>query len=324
LGGEAAFRRLIDKSNELGFPMSLHDNFFDAYTLADNFDPDAIALNADGSQILGDTWAAGQSYQLCPKCSYERYAPQAVAATKQFGIQGPYYSDVITIAGLGRCHHPDHPVSRRENATWWKRILKLKQDTFGASYSEGPRDWALPELDRAFELVHSTKFAYDFIDERVPIYPVVYHGYLIYNSYRKGINSLPGEDFYLLNVVYGGMPLVYFHYKFFTPKANTKPNGQRDFVMGDSRQRKTDVADIKRITDDIAKYAHLQTEFIENILRHDDALSETVYSDGTSVWVNFGDEPQNTPCGTVVEAKDFAVVAPTDVAKKFSQSGIAS
>lgn len=311
LGGESALRRLIECSHELGFPMSLHDNFYDAYTLADNYDPDTIVIKPDGTQLVGDYWAGGQSHHLCPQCACEKYAAQSMAATAKLGIKGPYYSDVLTEAGLDRCFDPRHRVSRRQCAEWWKRILKHKQDVFGASYSEGSRDWALPELDRTFEIVHADKIAFDFIDERVPVYPVIYHGYLIYNSYRKGINALPGEDYYLTNVAYGGMPLIYFHYRFITPKPGADPTKmQRDFVLGDAQQTQADVASIKKITDDVARYAHLQTEFIDNIIRHDDGLSETVYSDGTSVWVNFSDQPRQTPCGTVVNAKDFAVLAP--------------
>jgi hypothetical protein len=42
IGGEAKLRETIERSHELGYPMSLHDNYFDSYSLADSFDRENV------------------------------------------------------------------------------------------------------------------------------------------------------------------------------------------------------------------------------------------------------------------------------------------
>jgi hypothetical protein len=308
LGGKAALTRLIKHSHELGHPMSLHDNYFDAYSLADTFDPETINCEPDGSRTLGGQYGGGQAYQVCPKCAYKRYARALLPEVAKLGTKGAYYTDVLSVAQLIKCYHPDHPLSRRGNAIWWKKILQEIHEHFDVSYSEGARDWALPELDRAYLVSVTTETAFTFIDQKVPLFQIVYHGYLIYNSFRGGVNAFPGEDIYLKNIAYGGMPILYYHH-IFNPEWNADDGWDKDLTFEGEDKLRTDVARIKRITDDVARYSWLQTECIEDFIEHTSMLTETVYANGARVFVNYADSAAETPSGQSVPAKDFLVVS---------------
>ncbi len=310
LGGQAALTRLIEQSHAHGYPLSLHDNYFDAYSLAENFDPQTINCNHDGSQTLGGQYGGGQAYQVCPKCAYEKYARTLLPKVAALGIKGAYYTDVLSVAQLCKCYDSNHPLSRRGNAKWWKKILAEIHTHFGVSYSEGARDWALPELDRAYLVSLTTETAFSFIDKKVPLFQMVYHGYLIYNSFRGGVNALPGEEIYLRNIAYGGMPILYYHH-IFNPAWSAEDGWDRDLTFEGPEKLRDDVALIKQVTDDVQRYAWLQTCFIEDFIEHSQTLSETVYSNGASIYVNYADHECVTPDGQTVPAKNFLVIPNT-------------
>jgi hypothetical protein len=307
LGGEPKLRELIELSHRRGYPMNLHDCYFDSYTLADTFDFENVNRDHDGAYTLGGQYGGGQSYQVCPEKAYE-YAMANLKDVTRLGTRGAYYTDVLSVAQLSKCYHPDHPVSYTENATWWKKILGEIHHKFGVCYSEGARDWALPELDRAYLVALTEEATIPCIDKKVPLYQVAYHGSLIYNSFRGGINTFPGDNIYLKNIAYGGMPILYYHH-IFHPEWNADVGWDKDLTFEGPEKLKKDVAAIKQITDDIARYAHLQTESIENYVEHSPTLSETLYANGTRVFVNYAESAAETPTGQSVPAKDFLVVS---------------
>jgi hypothetical protein len=306
LGGEAKLHDLIERSHRHGYPMNLHDCYFDAYTLADTFDFENINRDHDGAYTLGGQYGGGQAYEVCPQKACD-YALANFKDVARLGTKGAYYTDVLSVAQLSKCYYPDHPISHSENAFWWKKILGEVHSQFGVSYSEGARDWALPELDRAYLVALTEEALIPCIDRKVPLYQVAYHGSLIYNSFRGGVNAFPGEDIYLKNIAYGGMPILYYHH-IFNPEWNADDGWTKDLTFDGPEKLKEDVAAIKRVTDDIARYADLQTEFIEDFIQHTPTLTETVYSGGARLFVNCADSAVETPTGQTVPAKDFLVV----------------
>ncbi|MBN2643089.1 MAG: hypothetical protein JXR78_15660 [Victivallales bacterium] len=317
IGGEGGLKRLIDTAQKAGYPISLHDNYFDGYTLADTFKKEYVNRNHDQSLTLGGRYGGGQAYQLCPRCAYENYVEKNLKEVSELGISGVYYIDVISIAQLTRCYSLEHPLTRRENALWWKKMMRSCQDIFGGSMSEGAREWALPELDRAYlvGLCMDKKGLYitdekdvqtNYFDQEIPLFQIVYHGSLIYNSFRDGINSFPGEDIYLRNIAYGGMPIYYYHH-LFNPEWSNGVGWSTDLRYTTPENMKKDIEKIKRASDDVARLAHLQTCFIEGFTSHSPTLTETRYSDGGSVWVNYSDSVASTASGAEIPAHDFIV-----------------
>jgi hypothetical protein len=187
--------------------------------------------------------------------------------------------------------------------------LLLQRRYFKGSYSEGARDCFLPELDRAYQVNSrpdrpDTPLAY--YDEGIPLYQIAYHGFLLYNSFRCAVNTFPGDDIYLTNIAYGGIPIIYYHH-IFNPGWNANDGWANDFIFS-RKTLKEGVAKIKRITDDFSRLAGLQTRFIDNYIRYSPTLTETVYSDGSRVFVNYSVKAYKLENGIVVPGKDFAVI----------------
>ena len=251
IGGEAELRRTIRRCRELGYRIGLHDNYFDSYTIADSFRWEDINRTADQLPSLSGIWGGGQSYIVCPRRSYEN-ARRNMPMTKQLGIDGIYFTDVLSVWPLEKCYAPDHPLTRRGCAEWRKKIFRLVHDTFGGSMSEGGQDWAFPELDRVYDLVDTPEMP-EWCDAEIPLYQMVWHGSVLYNTYRGAINSYPGEAVYLRNLAFGGLPTIYWHY-IFTP-AQTAAAGQdpQKDLRFDRRTLTANVARIRRITDDVRR-----------------------------------------------------------------------
>ncbi len=307
-GGEAELRRTIEHVKKLGYHISLHDNCYDGYSLARNFDMDDICKLHDGSRRKTScgVLAGGQPYRVCAQREAEKYAPSNFPKCKALGINGAYFVDVISIIGMVKCYDKRHPLSRGGNGKYYKRIMKMMHDTFGVSMSEGARDWAMPELDRAYMVLNCIKAPYECVDELVPVYEIVHHGNIVYNNFREGINCFPGHELHLKNLAWGGLPLVYFHH-LFHPDWKANSGWANDLTLEGPEKLAADVAKIKRMSDDVAKLAHLRFVELEDIIEHGETLVQTLYANGQSVWANYAASPAKTPDGKTVPAMDFIV-----------------
>lgn len=306
LGGETELRRTIQRCRELGYRIGLHDNYFDSYTIADSFRWEDVSRTAEQLPALSAVLAGGQSYVVCPRRSVEN-ARRNMRETKQLGIDGIHFTDVLSVWPLEKCYSPAHPLSRRECALWRKKIFQLSHDTFGGSMSEGGQDWAFPELDRVYDLVDTPEMP-AWCDEEIPLYPMVWHGSVLYNTYRGAINSWPGERIYLRNLAFGGLPTIYWHY-IFSP-SQTAAGGQdpKKDLKFDRKTLTEKVARIRRVTDDVRRLEPVRFARIAGYREHSDTLTETIYSNGFRFLANYGGKETNFD-GVRIGAGDFALVA---------------
>ena len=310
VGGKVAMLNATRHIQSLGYQVGVHDNYIDMYSLADNFDRSNIMIKHDGEEESGDAWGGGLAYICCPEQAMKIYAEENLRKMKSFGFDGAYYVDVISLIDMKKCYSKNHPISRRENSECYKSILKMQREVTGISMSEGVRDWAFPELDRTLAVSFDSEAPklLAYIDEEIPLYPMIFHGLLIYNSFRIGINALPGEELYLRNFAYGGIPQLYYHFLFQDRTvAPEDKNHCNDFMFGSLEQLAEDTKIVKRISNDMAKTAHLQKIFIKDFIKLSPTLTQTIYEDGSSVYVNYGDTAVQIPNEQIVPGKDFLV-----------------
>lgn len=302
LGGEAELRRTIEHIKASGYAAGLHDNYFDSYTVSDYFSWEKVNRDHDCSPSRSGRWGGGQSWQVCPRCAYEN-ARRNMAQTAELGLNGTYFTDVFTVWPLQKCYDRKHPLSRRECAEWRKKTLKLAHDTFGAIMSEGGQDWSLPELDRIYDMIDTPEMP-DWCDREIPLFQMTWHGFIVYNTYRGGINSYPGDGIYLRNFAFGGLPTIYWHY-IFTP-SQTAEGGQdpNKDLRYDPATLPYEISRIKRITDDIRRMEPVRTAVMTDYIEHSPELTETVYSNGFRCIANYGDTDVIFD-GIAVKAKDF-------------------
>ena len=308
LGGQAAMERAIKRIKELGYKVGIHDNFIDSYTLADNLDCSDWAVDSRGEVLKGEIWGGGRAHLLCPKQSLDRYLPEHFTGLETFGFNGAYYVDVLSLLCLYPCASPKHPVSHKEAMRYWKKILLKQREFSGVAMSEGIREWALPELDRAYAASNrpDPHVELPFADKTVPLVPIIFHGLVIYNSCRMTINAMPGDKLYLENIAFGGLPLLYF-YQRFQGNSSIINRGCEDLKITTNEKLREDVSRIKRISEDLKQLASLQTEFITNYERSKEGLSCISYGNGKKLYVNHTEIKLAADDGTIIPDRNFII-----------------
>jgi len=311
VGGIDAMKRAVNRIKELGYCVGVHDNFTDSYTLANNLDHSDWAQHPDGTTVDGEIWGGGLAHLLCPKRSLEHYVLEHLNDLQQFGLNGAYYVDVISLNNLYACHSSEHPISLRESAEYWKKILLAQREFSGVAMSEGTREWALPEVDRAYAATNrpDSHTGLPFADNTVPLFPLIFHGLVLYNSCRMTVNAMPGDKLYLDNIAFGGLPLLYFYQRFREVYSELNDVSD-DLIITTQEKLQRDVARIKRVAEDIKKLAPLQSVFIDNYEKTDNGLLCVSYQNGSKLYVNYSDKSIPTPEGISVPEKDFFVSKP--------------
>jgi hypothetical protein len=135
VGGERAFRELIAYGHEIGYQMTVHDNYVDAYEASADFDPDLVTMDCYGQPQIRGFWGGGPSYLLWPQAFETKHLEEQMLRVKELGIRGPYYLD-----GMGSPlyinYHPRHRGSRSDLARGIDRLLQAGRSIFGSVATE--------------------------------------------------------------------------------------------------------------------------------------------------------------------------------------------
>ena len=304
-GGEERLRALLAYSKECGYPVSAHTNLVDSYSFSKRCTPAERLIDPDGTDHKGGQWGGGQSYYLCPKCAYEKFAAEDFAALKELGFWGTHYLDVASIKMPDACYSPEHPLSMEENAYWRTKTMALAKEVFGAVSSEGPLDFCVEAMDYSlyvnFGITISDPPA--LCEGIIPFWSLVYHGIVMCNCSYETVNEMVKNDpdLWLYNLEFGGRPTAYFHSKFRPATDNPQP----DLRCSTDEEMESGIDALIRRAEEFESIAHLQLEFIEE---HDEiapGVIREVYSDGTVITINHSQETFEG-----IPAKSYRVDAP--------------
>ena len=307
LGGEPRLRELIAKAQAMGFQIVCHNNHSDAYRISEAWDEEYVIRNPDRSLSTNAVWSGGRMYNICPRRAYERFAAKDLRAVAALGFRGVHYIDVLSIVKPRACFNPAHPLTTDESAVWIDRIMGEAKGVFGGVSSEGPWDFCCGNLDYALYVSFNglTKKP-PMVDRVVPIWQLVYHGIIMSNPFTETTNYTIKDDTARLKLVeFGGRPMFYFHSKFL--EGNKQWMGAEDLTCETDEALVAGVAKVKEGSDEYARLAHLQTEFME---RHEEIAPEvfrTVYSGGTQIVFNYG-TAAFARNGTTVAPRSYAVI----------------
>ena len=135
VGGERAFRELIAYGHQLGYQMTVHDNYIDAYEASSDFDLDLVIVDRHGQPQVRGFWGGGVSYIVWPLAFGPKNLEEPMQQIKALGIRGPYYLD-----GMGSPlyinHHPKHRGSRSDLARGIDKLLQAAKKIFGSAATE--------------------------------------------------------------------------------------------------------------------------------------------------------------------------------------------
>ena len=290
LGGEEGLKKLTAHAERLGYRVVCHTNNSDAYSVADCWDPDDIIREKAGGMSVNNVyWSGGRMYNLCPRMAYEKYQPADYERMKDIGFRGFHYIDVLTIVPPRSCFHREHPLNAEQTAGFINRILARARAQFGGAASEGGLDFAAANLDYALYVgFNLTQGLPPVADELIPLWQLVYHGYIFSNPWAETVNYvIKGPVNRLRFHEFGGMPTIYLNSRFVEDGKNWM--GDVDLHCATQAQQEESARQIKRELDDCAPLAGRQTAFME---RHDklaEGVYRTTYSDGWQVLVNLND-----------------------------------
>lgn len=278
LGGEAAAKMFISGMKERGVPVSFSEDFLwvDGHS---SFSGKTDAIRGiDGTAYVDDGWyIAKPAYTAVT-------AADTVNRLKKLGVDGIHFSGIGEM--LLNDYEPSGIQTREYAKTVYDGLLKYTREALGsASVNQGDA-YALGQTDYIDGL--PSESSYDFmIDETVPFYPIVLHGFVPY-TFGDG-NLRDDEDAEFLRAIeYGALPSF-----FVTHDDSRKLKDTPSNFLYSSRFDKWE----RRIEEEYAKFDSLSQLYSMRIIGHEKLSGQkyaTTYEDGTRVIVDY-------------EVKDFTV-----------------
>ncbi len=318
LGGDAKLKAAIRHALDAGYLIVPHGNFFEGYTISEDWDGEWALKDKDGflrpTRNGKVTWGGGRPYYMCPQRAYEKFATRDIPRMAAFGFKGLGYFDVVTICEPLACHDPRHPCTPAQGAKFWGACAAISKRDLGGFASESGNDYFAGNLDYSLytyfgdpAVIDGRHAAGKGLPKRVvPIWQIVYGGIIANNPFTTTMNVTLKDRFARLKAVeFSARPCFYFYSKF---KSDGKSwMGNEDLVCATDEQLRYAVSKIKEGCDVYQKLKHLQLEFVESHEELARGVFRTGYSNGESVIVNYTDR-QFDAKGVSVGPEDWKLV----------------
>lgn len=291
LGGEEKLKALINKAKACGYNIVGHDNASDAYTVSEQWDEEYLLKNQDGSFYKMDVWSSGRAHKICPKRYFELFADEHFSKMNGLGFEGIHYMDVITILTLLECHDKNHPLTRKQSADWYRKLMEKAREVFGGFSSESGYDFAASSLDYAMytSFFLSGEGLPEICDQPIPFWQIVYHGIILYNPGTYTLNyAAKGVNNRLKYFEYGGRPLVCVYANFAVGEGKDWM-GREDIRIDCDEEMVESVSKIKLMSEDYEWLKEVRYAFMQSHNKIADGVYETAYSNGIKVTVNYND-----------------------------------
>lgn len=310
LGGEAGLRNLTQKAKDMGYRMVCHTNATDCYSISNRWSDSLPMRGRNGEMQKNAQWGGGRMYNMCPASGGEDFMYEDLPKVRDLGFHGLHYIDVITCVPPRRCFSQEHPCSQSDYVRSMDRIAHRAAELMGGFQSEGAYDYIADVCDMVLYVdFHMFHPAHPLIDEKIPMWQLVYHGIILSNPGPATVNY-PVKDWKsrLKFVEYGGHPAIYIHSKFV--------GGDRSNWMGDEDLTCGSDEEIERTAQAIGgvceEYRNMKDLQLETMERHEQIARDvfvTVYESGTRVICNYRDEAFEAENVTVAP-RGYAVIRP--------------
>jgi len=292
-GGDDGLRALAGDAHRRGQRLFLTDNYIIALPEGKGAYPYTDAMRGvDGLPIR-----EGDAFLLNPQVALRKFAIQDIpkmADLRADGLRLDYFAAVTAPDTNDR-----YPLSRESFAASWMQIVDLTREYLGMVAMTGGNSYAVPYADR-LDWVQLDSTHYDLFDETIPFYQIAIHGLVPYSGQPFNLLN-DGQRTFLRQIEYGAIPhfvLTYENSALLTrTPANELWSTQYDFWRDEIiRQYQT-----------MEKLAHQVNQSIVSHARLAEGVYQTIYEDGTSVVVNYNEQPYMLESITV-PALDFVVL----------------
>ena len=317
LGGDGKLREAIRHAREAGYLIAPHGNFFEGYTVSEDWDGEWTLKDANGFMLPTCdgkvTWGGGRPYYMCPQRAYERFASRDIPRMAAFGFRGIGYFDVVSICEPRWCHDRRHPCSPADGAKFWGACASISKRDLGGFSSESGIDCFAGGLDYSLytyfgdpkKIEEDHAAGKGFPRRVVPIWQIVYNGIIANNPFTTTMNATLKDRYSQLKAAeFSARPCFYFYSKFLSAGSNWM--GGEDLVCATAEELESSVAKIKEGYDVYRRLRHLQLEFMESHDELADGLFRVTYSNGAKIYVNYNGASAIAE-GVTIPAMDYVV-----------------
>jgi hypothetical protein len=269
--------------------------------------PADLMLSADGKNMFGWQIEDRKWFRGCPVRQVA--ISNRIQDERMAGNTGEHF-DVTASRQLLECHHPDHPLDRRDDALWRRKILETGTARGGVISSEGFWGFATPSYD-----IGSVKIPVPVHADwyTVPMTSLVYHDSCIHDwwevdNYNNPHHRNQGDrdkGYFPIGGGFAALQACQDALAGFPP--NVMPFGsQYAFVAGQMPATELyrytldspEVVEalglalpVAQLHSRIGKLACVKHE----TLAEDGSVQSTTFTDGTRVVANYAAEPRDVP-----------------------------
>ncbi|MFD0671243.1 DUF5696 domain-containing protein [Cohnella sp. GCM10027633] len=272
LGGASAAKRFISEMKESNIPVSFYDDFVWLNTDTTSLSPSTSGIRG----IEGTTFVDMDNWFLSKPARTVDMAYKAIRKLKEIGASGVHYNWIGEM--VFNDYDPGAISSRGETIDIYQGLLNYTRETLGKASVWRGNAYSLSDVTFIDNLPYDK--SYDFmIDEAVPFYPIVVHGFVPY-TFDEGNFRNDVEEEFLKAIEYGALPSYFLTHDEARKLKNT------EWGLWSSHFAKW--AD--RIGVEYQQFDKLSKLYSQKIVGHE-KLSEkvfaTTYEDGTRVVVDY-------------------------------------
>lgn len=300
LGGISGLKKFTSLANSFGYEVFMQVNVVEA----DDDTTTKFRVSRDAAKDMEDLAMqsrtySGNLYTVAPVRVLERYSDIYYSYFKDTGISGFNYERLAYY--LFEFSYAQVHYDRSDTKELFTNLLKESKEDFGKNAVWYGNDYSLAYADWIYDLP-STDTGYPNMTRSVPFAQMVLHGYIPYTS-------IAGNTFYdetqqtLKWIEYGYIP----YYKL----ADAETGNLLGTNMSELFSAEFDYWSDRVVE----KYNLFKDEFgslyTQTMVRHDkiqDNVFVTEYSDGTKVYVNYGEFNVSVGNGNTVESMNYLIV----------------
>jgi hypothetical protein len=237
-------------------------------------------------------------YWLKPERVFASWIEPEMKDYRRLGVAGVHLEWMGTTVYSDQ--DPRRRTDRRQTGEVWVRTLERVREQVGEAAVDYGNGYVLGYVDRIDRLpLDSSRFTY--LDETVPFYPIVVHGYIPYTAAPSNLEDDPRAAF-LRKLEYGAMPSYRLTYE---PVSRLQRTMMHELFSSEFAQW---------MEPSLEEYEVLKTlhhlTFDQEITGHESLspwVYRTTYANGVQVLVNYGDREQ-TVDGHTLEAYGYRIL----------------